>query len=126
MYRKILVEAEIQAGQRSLEELDRAQVPVSGAFWLYAEDASEWRVVIVSPNVATKGPRMVYALVGLMLMNPSGAPIPIPMERIYLISPHDSRYEQVRMASLGGGGMRITGSLVRNVASEDAYIYRVA
>ena len=127
MYREFLVETEIRSGERLLEQLDIARIPVTAAFWLYADDAAEWRLVIVSPSVETLGPRQLYALLGVMLANPSGAPISIPLERIYLLGPHDFRYQQVRSAALGaGGGLLVTGGPGRNVAGEDAYIYRVA
>jgi hypothetical protein len=57
MYRKVLVESEIRSGERLLEQLDLAKIPVTAAFWLYADDAAEWRLVIVSPSVETLGPR---------------------------------------------------------------------
>jgi hypothetical protein len=127
MYRKVLVETEIRSGERLLEQLDLAKIPVTAAFWLYADDAAEWRLVIVSPSVETLGPRQLYALLGVILMNPSGAPISIPLERIFLLSPHDNRYQQVRLASLGAGaGLPVTSGPGRTVAGEDAYIYRVA
>ena len=127
MYRKVLVENDIRSGERLLEQLDLAKVPVTAAFWLYAEDADEWRMVIVSPFVETHGPRQLYTLIGVMLTNPAGPPIPIPLERIFLLGPHDIRYQEVRMAALGGGtGLLVTGGPSRNISAEDAYIYRVA
>jgi hypothetical protein len=121
------VETEIRSGERLLEQLDLAKIPVTAAFWLYADAAAEWRLAIVSPSVETLGPRHLYALLGVMLMNPSGAPISIPLERIFLLSPHDFRYQQVRLAALGvGPGLPVTGGSARNVSGEDAYIYRVA
>jgi hypothetical protein len=62
-----------------------------------------------------------------MPLNPSGAPISIPLERVFLLSPHDIRYQEVRLAALGAGsGLFVTGGPTRNVSGEDAYIYRVA
>jgi hypothetical protein len=123
MYRKILVENEIRSGERLLEQLDLAKIPVIAAFWLYADEAAEWRLVIVSPSVETLGPRQLYGLLGVMLMNPSGAPISIPLERIFLMGPHDIRYQQVRDAALGAGaGLLVTSGPGRN----DPYFYRVA
>ena len=49
-----------------MEQLDLAKIPVTAAFWLYADDAAEWRLVIVSPSVETLGPRHLYALLGLV------------------------------------------------------------
>jgi hypothetical protein len=127
MYRKVLVETEIRSGERLLEQLDLAKIPVTAAFWLYADDDAEWRLVIVSPSVEALGPRQLYALIGVMLMNPSGTPITIPLERVYLLGPHDIRYQEVRVASLGAGtGLLSTGGPARDVSGEDAYIYRVA
>ena len=127
MYRKVLVEAEIRAGLCLLEQLDAAKIPVIAAFWLYADDAAEWRLAIVSPAVETLGPRHLYASLGVILMNSPGGPIPIPLERIFLLSPQDIRYEQVRqMAQGAGGGVLVTSGPSRDIFGEDAYVYRVA
>ena len=48
MYRKVLVEAEIRSGERLLEQLDLARIPVTAAFWLYADDAGELAVFSIS------------------------------------------------------------------------------
>jgi hypothetical protein len=127
MYRKVLVDAEIRSGERLLKQLELANTPVTAAFWLYADDANEWRLVIVSPSVGEIGPRQLYALLGVVLMNPAGPPIPIPLERIFLVSPHDLRYKQVRLAALGAeAGFLVAAGPARNVSGEDAYIYRMA
>ena len=127
MYRKVLVEAEIQSGERLLEQLDLAKVPVTAAFWLYAEDAAEWRLVIVSPMVETQGPKQFYALLGIMLMKVSETSIPLSLERIFLLGPHDVRYQQIRLAALGeGAGLAVAGRPGRSVSGEDTYFYRVA
>lgn len=126
MYRKILVENEIGSGERLLEQLDLAKVPITAAFWHYSDEANEWRLMIVTPFVETQGRRQLYTLIDVMLSNPSGAPIPIRLERIYLLGPHDIRYQELRSAALGGGsGLLPTGGTIRNISAEDAYIYRV-
>jgi len=90
-----------------------------------AQEAQDWRLMIFSPSVETLGPRQVYGMLRGILTNPSGEPIPIPSERIYVLGSHDIRYREMRSAALGAGtGVPITGG--RNLAGEDAYIYRVA
>jgi len=53
MYPKILLERDIQNGQKLVEALQRRLLIVA-AFWLYFEEANEWRLVMISPLVGEK------------------------------------------------------------------------
>ena len=55
-----LVEIEIAAGKRLLEHLQGAGFPVSAALWQYDDVFRRWTLVLVSPRVATAGPRQTY------------------------------------------------------------------
>ncbi len=127
MYKRVLVEPEIREGDRLLQALDDARFPITAAFWLYSDDADEWRLVIVSPTVSNPGPRQAYALVDLTLNSFPDAPINIPTERIYLLTPFDLRYKEIRSAALGGStGLGLAKGPTRNLSMEDAYVYRMS
>ena len=43
MDKTVLVEQDIKEGERLLRALDQAEVPVTGALWLYRSEADVWR-----------------------------------------------------------------------------------
>ena len=45
----------IRAGAYLVRALDTANIPVTAAFWLYYGDDPDWRLRIVSPEVAQLG-----------------------------------------------------------------------
>ena len=56
MYKKLLVSEVVKDGERLLLELTRSQFPVEAAFWYKEDDASDWRLAIVTPEVVNVGP----------------------------------------------------------------------
>ena len=60
MYKTLLVEQEIEDGQKLLDQLDAGRFPVSSALWHYSPEKNRWRLVIVSPVADTKGPHYGY------------------------------------------------------------------
>jgi hypothetical protein len=87
VYIKILVEQDVQNGRKLVEAL---QQPISGAFWLNAEEANEWRLVIVSPLVSAGHARRAYRMVEQTLQETG---IPIPIENISVLSPANLQYK---------------------------------
>lgn len=47
-------------GRTIVKELDRINLLIKGAFWLYVKPDNEWKLILVSPETAVKGPRHVY------------------------------------------------------------------
>jgi hypothetical protein len=125
MYQKILVKPGIEWGEQLLEALNGMNFPVTAAFWLYSEDVDDWRLVIVSPLVASDGPREAYTRLSMLaydLLHDPKRPIEIPIDRVFLVSPEDFRYKQVRSALLGHS----PGGPVGGSAMADAYVYRMS
>src|SRR5271168_2902711 len=120
MYLKILVEQDVQNGRKLIEALQK-RLQISAAFWLNAEEANEWRLVIVSPLVSAGDARKAYHLVEQALAE-TGAPI--PLENISVLSPVDLRYKQVRLASQGvPSGVSVAQNVGGLGFAGDAYIY---
>ena len=59
----MLTEEARQAGGRLLENLDRAEMQISDAFWFIAEEKREWRLLLATPLTYTKGPIELYGKV---------------------------------------------------------------
>jgi hypothetical protein len=120
MYTKILVEQDVQNGRKLLEAL-QDRLPLLAAFWLNAEDASEWNLVLVSPLVSAGKARLAYRMIRQVLAE-SG--VPIPMDNISVLSPVDSRYKEVRRASQGiPSGLTVAQNFGMGAFAGDAYIY---
>jgi len=121
MYTKILVEQDVQNGSKLIEALQQKRFPISAAFWLNAEDANEWRLVIVSPLVSSGDARLAYRTVAQALAETR---VPIPLENISVLSPTSLRYKQVRLASQGvPSGLTVARNFAGVALAGDAYIY---
>ena len=96
MNQAALAKPEIDIGTRLIAALERESAfPIAAAFWHYVEDINEWYLIIVSPDVASRGPRAIHAFLNataLKLKNDSRNPMDIPLDRIYLLGPSDHRY----------------------------------
>jgi hypothetical protein len=98
MYKTTLVETDISDGQQVVDELER-MLQVTAAFWLYLEEEDEWKLVIVSPDVASKGPIALYTRIAVLLNDlsiDSRKPVQMPLTRIRLVSPNSLLYERVK------------------------------
>jgi hypothetical protein len=120
MYIKILVERDVENGFKLIEAL-RKRMPISAAFWLNAEEANEWRLVIVSPLVGAGDARLAYHVVAQALAETE---VPIPLESISVLSPTNLRYKEVRLASQGvPSGVTVAQNFGGLGVAGDAYIY---
>jgi hypothetical protein len=101
MYKTTLVEADIADGQRVVDELERI-MHVTAAFWLYLEEEDDWKLVIVSPDVAEKGPFNLYTNIAALLNELSidpRKPVQMPFARVTLLSPNSLLYQRVKQFS---------------------------
>lgn len=80
-----LVEAEIVAGRELYLALrDDPALSVTATFWHFDVDACEWRLMIATPLVRTKGPKAAYRRIASIAKkhNQSGS---VPLNRIVAI-----------------------------------------
>ncbi len=124
VYIKILVEQDVQNGRRLVEALQK-RLPISAAFWLNAEEANEWRLVIVSPLVSAGDARVAYHLVEQALAETIiETGVPIPLDSISVLSPTNLSYKQLRLASQGiPSGVTVAQNFGGVGLAGDAYIY---
>src|SRR5438270_11646028 len=120
MFIKILVEQDIRNGRKLVEALQK-RLTISAAFWLNSEEANEWRLVIVSPLVSAGNARLAYHLVDQALAETG---VPIPLDNIYVLSPTNLSYKQVRLASQGiPSGVTVAQNFGGIGLAGDAYVY---
>jgi len=129
MFKTILVEPEISDGRRVVDKLRRQNFPITAAFWFYFEEAERWRLVIISPDVQTRGPRdayrkLVYALAAL---RQSGNPVQLTTEKIHLLGEESLIFKQVKdeVYRNDRSGFVFTRGPAENFELADAYVYTI-
>jgi hypothetical protein len=120
VYKTVLVDTDIDDGRRLLENLEKA-IRVTAAFWSHSEDDDEWQLVIVSPDVAERGPTQVYKMLLVLLnnLNAEAGRTIVPLDRVMIISPSSLVYKTMKQRSGPVGGP------VREGPALDAYIYKM-
>jgi hypothetical protein len=116
----------IRFGEHLLGELGKSGLPVRGAFWNLLTEPKVWRLVIVSPEVRTAGPKSVYRKVqaAIKRMEPAG-----PLVDIGDISAIDDKaplFLSIRKGISTGAstkGTRLSRSVIDGQSIEDAYVY---
>lgn len=124
MYQTILVENDVESGRRILEKVEvGGWLQITAAFWFHFEDEDQWKLVVVSPDVAEKGPKVLYTLLSMVLHDLASdpkAPLEFPLDRIMLVSPYSLLYKMVRQRT----GLRVGPA--REGLTLDAYIYKMS
>ena len=124
MDRKVLVNIDVDGGREVIQALDKSDLKVMSAFWLFHDEAEEWRLMIATPYYDRNGPLETYRKVLQVLEDNS---LPMRLESISVISLSDYRNKAVR-ASLKTGD-EITGKWYSSFVSQgtyvgDIYLYR--
>lgn len=122
-----LSEPMVRDGAALVERLDQAGWRPSAAFWFYLPDASSWRLMLASPDVATRGPREIYTVIqgALGRLEPGHE---IALDDISVLPADHPLVTLLRgMLTTGPGIARVRFS--RNVIDghfiEDALLYRM-
>lgn len=119
----------VKAGERLLAEFDRRQVPVRGMFWWYQAEPEIWRLIVVMPEVKSRGPILAYQKIQSILPDmPQNQPT-LGLENISVWDAEDSiinlMRKAVRIGGKGVGGVRFSRNSIDGVYIDDAYIYRL-
>lgn len=126
MVARILVEKDIEAGRRLLEELDRQRVDITAAAWFFVADAERWRLLLASPIVDEKGPLAAYEVIQNTLTRMPETARPTFTD-ISAVSPSDRRVRAMAVAVKTGPGIhdvRFSRTVVGDMYVEDALVYR--
>jgi hypothetical protein len=122
MYKTILVETDIQDGERVIAALEESGLNITAAFWSPSEDEDDWYLVAVSSDVAERGGTEVYKQAHATLDNLEiGSPRSHDFwwDRIKIISPSSLIY--LRLKDRAGAG----DSPVRPGWALGSYIYKL-
>lgn len=115
----------IAAGADLVRALDAANIPVTAAFWLYYGDEPDWRLRIVSPEVAQLGPLEFYRKLGdqmRALQRPE-----LTSSNVTALEPNDRLVAALRktLKVPGIASIRYTGNVFNGIFFPDMLIYRV-
>ncbi len=131
VYVATLFDKDIELGARITNALIEAGIPVVASLWLYDPEASDWQLVVGTPQVDKKGARATYGAVQTVLGNMQ-PPVELPLWKISVRSPKEPLIKSLRKVmkmsapvTIGGltTGRRLTQSAVNHEFIEDAYIY---
>lgn len=122
-----LTETMIKAGANVLDVLDRGDVGVDAAFWLYQPDSNQWRFVLAVAKVHTDGPKKTYRRILQQLRNYKTSAVPV--DSIAVIDAGDPLvrvFRNVIHTDRATSGFRFSRNTFNGRYIEDAYIYRMA
>ncbi len=104
MVTRTLVEKDIQGGRQLVEELDRQNVAISAAMWLYLMEEEEYRLLLALKAVDEEGPLAAYKLVRSALASVPEETRPLFTD-ISVVSPSDDRIQAIGTAVKTGPGI---------------------
>jgi len=123
-----LSEQMISAGSELVRRLDEAGLETSGALWFYETESNDWRLIIVSPQVGSRGLKAVYKDIQTVVRAiPEGHPA-ISLKDISAVDTNDPLISLLRNAIRTEGGIsriRFSRNLINGTLIEDSMIYRL-
>ncbi len=121
-----LTDAMVEAGAELVGKLDDLGLHATAALWLFAPESNEWRLMLASPDVSTRGPRQVYELVRdaiALIPHKNEAPLSV----IGLLQ-DDAPFVRLLRSAIGTGPgigrMRFSRNVINGHFIDDALIYR--
>jgi len=123
-----LVNEAKEDGRRFLERLDAEGFPVTAAFWMYFEEAEQWRLIVATPRMTKEGPPHVYGVFQDLLARVD-PPLRIKLNDIWAVFPKEKEPIVRIMGEMHRTGPGIHGVEIRDrikpyVTIPAAYIYR--
>ena len=119
-----LVEKYKQAARKLVEVLDRWQVPVRTAFWIYAMDQGEWKLVLAMPHADRNEINQAYEVIGKALE--TNYIRGLSLRQIEIRSPSDEIVRSISNAihlKHSQAPVRLSNTGIGNVFIGDAYIF---
>lgn len=127
VYPTVLVESDITLGNKVLDALAHAHIPVAAALWLYVPQVEEWHLIIATPLVDKKGPRSAYGEVWNILGSRNLLP-DVPFRKLFLVTSKSAFISGLRnkfRTTRSRFPSYLRSAYVGDRFVEDAYIYPV-
>jgi hypothetical protein len=124
----VLVERQIEDGERIVKALEEDEIPIAAAFWLSRPESGDWRLVIATPLVDEKG--LLFALSRLHSVR--NAIDPEGRLRLYSLTAQSPKKEGIRGLIEEGRkhpeyyrGRYLSSRPYGRSYLEDIYVYRL-
>ena len=92
-----LVKSERDLGWELLAELEQRNFQVEGAFWLYLDEAENWRFYLINADLDQEGSNKLYGILqGHINQMPKRIQEEFSVMNISLISPGDRRIKEMK------------------------------
>jgi hypothetical protein len=124
----ILTQDMIDAGRKLIEDLDKAELSIRAALWLYLSETNVWRMIFAMPEVRIDGPRKVYKKVQMVLKKTPDDQLKIALRDISVVDDFDPLIKLLKSALKTGSGIsgvRFSSNTINGHLIKDAYIYRL-
>ena len=129
MVKSALVNQQLaELGVRLVALLDETGLRPTDALWLYRSDPGDWVLLLVTPMVATQGPRSVYERIQSVILANRDRIEPISLADVSVVEPNDPLIHDLRKTFRimpVTGPVRITDYRVNNSLIEEAIILRL-
>ena len=116
----------IDAGEALIQRLDANKKDIAAAIWMYYAEPKDWRLMLTTPIVKTKGPLSAYKMVQSVLHRyPDEFPL-LDLQDITVVAPDDRVLEPFRIALKKSGtpGVRLSRTTLGARYIDDTYVYR--
>ncbi len=98
MYRTVLVDKiDIDGGKRLLQKLDKLELEISAAFWLYIVELDKWRLIFATKLLEKLGPIKIYDQI-LSVLDNLDPPTTILLKDISIVSPENEIVQAIKFA----------------------------
>ena len=118
----------INDGKALLKDLDQHGFGADAAFWFLAPDLEAWKLMISTPQTATKGPKKTYQEIQKSLTRIKAEVQSLRLDDVALLKPKTPLLKLLRVALRTGpgiSGIRFTDNVINGQLIPDAYIYRI-
>lgn len=125
-YVTTLTESDLDFGLRITKQLQTANFPFSGSFWLFDDNASDWQLIVATELVDKIGPRGTYLQLGEAISNVGGTDF--QRLRLTVMSPQEPLYQALRKVfgtTKSVEGARLQNTTLSGNVVPDAYLYRI-
>ena len=127
MAKEVLLESDITAGARLIEELDKKGADVSAALWFFDPDLSEWKLLLVSPTFEKNGLTASYTMVSEVISSIGDVNKSISIDNMKIVQNNDPMMRLLKGIVRTGKGLntiRMTSNMMNGIYVQDALIYR--
>lgn len=125
-YVTTLMEADLEFGKQVTRQLKEEEFPFEGAFWLYDEDADDWRLVVVTGLVDREGRQEAYLRLGRIISKTPRSDFGLLTAKV--MSPQDPVFVALKKTFANGKsveGVRLQHQVVNGVLIPAAYLYEI-